>query len=30
MYSGPKTWELVPINIKQSTTLKEFKRKRKE
>ena len=30
MYRGPKTWELVPINIKQSTTLKEFKRKIKE
>ena len=30
MYRGPKTWDLVPKNIKQSTTLKEFKRKIKE
>ena len=27
MYRGPKTWDLVPNNIKQSNNLKEFKRK---
>ena len=29
-YMGPKIWELVPDNIKQSTSLFEFKRKIKE
>ena len=28
-YMGPKTWELVPKEMKQATTLNEFKAKMK-
>ena len=26
-YRGPKTWAIIPTNIKESKTLKEFKAK---